>query len=145
MIGPNSAPTPAVPRRCSMNRAINMTTVTGTTYGSNACVATPNPSTALKIEMAGVIIMSPYSSEAPKRPNITSDHRVLRSRLRHGRSSASSARMPPSPRLSARSTNTMYLSEMMASNVHSTSDSTPSTFASLTGSGCGPLKHSRNA
>jgi hypothetical protein len=36
-----------------------MTTVIGTMNGSNTCVATPRPSTALKTEIAGVITPSP--------------------------------------------------------------------------------------
>ena len=69
MIGPKTVPRPPVPRCCMTNSAIRMTTVIGTTKGSNTCVATPSPSTALSTEMAGVIMPSPYSSAAPNRPD----------------------------------------------------------------------------
>ncbi len=52
--------------------------------------------------------------------------------------SASSARMPPSPRLSARITNARYLkltTKVMAQN---TSESTPSTFSGVGGTACVP-------
>ncbi len=59
MIGPNTVPMPPVPRCCITNSTTRMTTVIGTTNGSNTCVATPSPSTALSTEMAGVIMPSP--------------------------------------------------------------------------------------
>ena len=45
--------------------------------------------------------------------------------VRQGSSSASSARMPPSPLLSARSTNNWYLRQTMMTSDQNTSDSTP--------------------
>ena len=45
-----------------------MITVIGTTYGSKAGVATFKPSTALRTEMAEVIMLSPYSKAAPNIP-----------------------------------------------------------------------------
>ena len=59
MIGPKTAPTLLVPRLCTMNSPIRITTVIGTMYGSKTCVATLNPSTALSTEIAGVIMPSP--------------------------------------------------------------------------------------
>ena len=59
MIGPKTVPMPPVPRCCTTNSPIRMTTVIGTTKGSNTCVATLRPSTALSTEIAGVIMPSP--------------------------------------------------------------------------------------
>src|SRR6202035_3554146 len=47
-----------------------------------------------------------------------------------------SARIPPSPRLSARMTNTQYLIEMVTIKVHTISESTPS---ALCGVNCPPV------
>jgi hypothetical protein len=41
------------------------------------------------------------------------------------------ARMPPSPRLSARMTRSRYLSEMMSTSDQNTTDATPSAFTGL--------------
>ena len=59
VIGPNQAPTLPVPRDCIANSAMRITTVNGTTYGSNAGVATFKPSIAESTESAGVINASP--------------------------------------------------------------------------------------
>ena len=59
VIGPNKAATFAVPRDCTENSAIRITTVIGTTYSSNAGVATFKPSTADSTDSAGVMIASP--------------------------------------------------------------------------------------
>ena len=59
MIGPNSLPTVAVPRRWTRKRAISNTSDIGTTYGPKIGVATFSPSTALSTEIAGVITPSP--------------------------------------------------------------------------------------
>ena len=121
-----------------------MPTVTGTTIGSKTRVATLNPSTALKTEMAGVIMPSPYNSAAPNRPiemsaapwNFFSDS---------SRISATSARMPPSPPLSARITNSTYFTDTVKMSDQKTSESTPRTLAWVTGIACRPSKHSRSA
>ena len=57
--GPKSAPTRAVPRRCSANRPMTTPTAIGSTYGLNAAVPTSRPSTADSTEMAGVSTASP--------------------------------------------------------------------------------------
>ena len=60
MIGPNTAPTLAVPCRWNMNSATRMTLDTiGTTHGGICGVATAMPSTAPSTEMAGVMTPSP--------------------------------------------------------------------------------------
>ena len=57
--GPNTAPMPAVPRRCAANSATRMMQLIGTTNDENALVATSSPSTADSTVMAGVITPSP--------------------------------------------------------------------------------------
>ncbi len=57
--GPNTAPTRAVPLRWNANNPKTMTSVTGTTYCSKAGAATLRPSTAPRIDIAGVITPSP--------------------------------------------------------------------------------------
>ena len=59
MTGPNSRPTSAVPRDCSMNSATRMASDTGTTRGVKAGVTADRPSTALITETAGVMMASP--------------------------------------------------------------------------------------
>jgi hypothetical protein len=50
--------------------------------------------------------------------------------------SAASARMPPSPLLSARSTNTRYFTQTTSISAQHISDSTPSTFSRFGGTAC---------
>ena len=57
--GPKRRPTRSVPCRWMANTPTSMTTVIGTTYGSNTEVTTLRPSTALSTVMAGVIMPSP--------------------------------------------------------------------------------------
>jgi hypothetical protein len=59
VIGPKMAPMPAVPRFWTRKSAARIATVTGTTNGSNAGVATCSPSMALSTEIAGVMTPSP--------------------------------------------------------------------------------------
>jgi hypothetical protein len=109
-----------------------MTTVMGSTYGSKTGVATLSPSTALSTEMAGVIMLSPYSSDAPNSPASTRIHRRLPGRIcRAGATRAVSAIIPPSPRLSARITKERYLMEMTMMSDQKMRESTPITFAAL--------------
>jgi hypothetical protein len=79
--------------------------------GSKNGVATSSPSTALSTEMAGVMMPSPYKSEVPKSPSRMSSQRPPPRRTVGGIRSDVSARMPPSPWLSARRINTTYFSE----------------------------------
>ena len=101
------------------------------------------PSTAESTEIAGVITASPKNSEAPSMP-IT---RIQAGRPRKlPRASAISDSIPPSPRLSARSTNAMYLIVTMTVSAQKISDSTPRT---CSGAACSPpvaaCSASRNA
>ena len=58
--GPNSAPTPPVPRRCSANSADqDDDRERHDAAARSAGVATSSPSTALSTEIAGVIMPSP--------------------------------------------------------------------------------------
>jgi hypothetical protein len=52
---------------------------------------------------------------------------------------------PPSPWLSARSTNTRYLTVTVTVRAQNTSESTPSTLPRVAATPCGPLKHSFRA
>jgi hypothetical protein len=134
--GPKILPTVAVPRLCMAKSATRMTMVMGMMYGSKRGVATSSPSTALSTEITGVIIPSPYSSAVPNSPSITSTQRGLRLSAPTGVTSEVSARMPPSPRLSARRTKTAYLTEMTSASAQKMSDSTPSTLSRVTPMPC---------
>ena len=120
-------PTPAVPWLWNQNSTTRITIVIGTTYGSSTGVATPRPSTAPSTEMAGVMMPSPYSSAAPKIPRAISQPRSLLPVGLIGVASAVRARMPPSPWLSARSTNTRYFTDITMMSAQTISDSTPRT------------------
>ena len=102
-----------------------MATDTGITHDSKAVVATSNPSTALSTEMAGVIRPSPYSRAVPNTPSAMMARFVPTGSPRAGISSAVSARMPPSPWLSARITSIRYLTEMMTISAQNTTEATP--------------------
>ena len=62
-----------------------------------------------------------------------------------GRARASSARMPPSPRLSARMTIDRYLKVTTKLSDQKISERMPMTFSRVTGKPCGPVKHSFSA
>jgi len=59
MIGPNRVTTARVPRDWMKNKRRRTTIVTGTTKPSEAWVPIARPSTALRTEIAGVIVPSP--------------------------------------------------------------------------------------
>ena len=104
--GPNRRPTAAVPWRCTANSATMITAVIGTIQLSNSGSMTLMPSTADSTEIAGVIMLSPKNSAAPKRPSVVNAMTVRRrcAPPPQRRSSVMSAMMPPSPSLSARIT-----------------------------------------
>ena len=81
--------------------------------------------------MTGVIIPSEKSSAVPNRARRDTSTTVRRpiSARPLGRISASSAMMPPSPWLSARITNTMYLTTTAMISDQKISDRTPRTFS----------------
>ena len=107
-------------------------------------MATLRPSTALSTEIAGVMIPSPYNSAEPNRPAATSRRPKPRG-VPLGRASARRARMPPSPRLSARITIDRYLNVTTKLSDQTISDRMPSTFCSFTGNPWVPKKHSLKA
>ena len=65
---------------------------------------TLRPSTADSTEIAGVIMLSPENSAAPKMPSVASTNARRPPRAPKRRTRAMSAMMPPSPSLSARMT-----------------------------------------
>jgi hypothetical protein len=101
--GPNMRPTAAVPTRWNANSTAMMTAVIGTTRLSSDGSTTLSPSTADSTEIAGVIMLSPKNSDAPKIPNAASTIAARRPPGAPRRLiSVISAMMPPSPSLSAR-------------------------------------------
>jgi hypothetical protein len=77
--GPKNRPTVAVPCRCTANSATMITAVIGTIHSTNRGSTTLRPSTADSTEIAGVIMLSPKNSAAPKIPN---DARIIAVRRR---------------------------------------------------------------
>jgi Pyridoxamine 5'-phosphate oxidase len=83
-------------------------------------------------EIAGVIALSPAKGEAPRIPSaISASGAPPRLSLTRCRSEVS-AKMPPSPRSSARMTKLTYLSDTMIMSDQNTSDITPYTEARVT-------------
>jgi hypothetical protein len=70
--------------------------------------------------MAGVMTPSPYSNAAPNSPSAMNTRRRRMLRI-----SASSAMIPPSPRLSSRSITTRYFTLTMRMSAQTISDRTP--------------------
>ena len=117
-----------MPRDWTRNSPSRITHVSGTARSSNRGSSTPMPSTALSTEIAGVSAPSPYSSPAPIR--ISTAGRValpLAVLRRKSGSSASRARMPPSPWLSARMMNVRYLMVTTSVNAQKTREAIPRT------------------
>ena len=85
----------------------------------------------------------PYNMAAPNIPSRIRPRRAGLPRSASGRSKAIRAKMPPSPRLSARNTKTMYLSEMMSTSDQKISDRMPRILSGVAGKGCLPEKVSR--
>ena len=142
MTGPKSRPMEAVPRLWMEKSPRRMSTVMGTTAWSKAVVATVSPSTALSTLMAGVMMPSPKSSAAPA--STSSATRPMPPRFAARTSSgtnASSARMPPSPRLSARMTKKRYFTVTTRVTDQITCEITPTTFSGVGATPCSP-KHS---
>ena len=144
MTGPKRRPHGARPRRCSRNNPSSTAQVSGTTTGRKAGAAVSSPSTALRTEIDGVIMPSPYNSPAP---NITSNagHGSRPDRCARSGRSASNAKMPPSPWLLARMITVRYLSDTTSMSAQITSDRTPSTFSGVGRTPCSPTRHSRTA
>ncbi len=88
---------------------------------------------------------SPYSRAAPNTPSAIMSARRRLLPFASWNANDSSARMPPSPRLSARSTNSTYFVQTMSTSVQTINDSTPNTFVGSTPTPWLPAKHSRSA
>ncbi len=133
MIGPNMAPMVAVPRRWMLNRPTKIRAAIGTTKDSRWGAAISRPSTAESTEIAGVIIPSPYSRAVPNSPRRTRPQRTREFRdWAEGRINEVSARIPPSPSLSARSTKARYLRDTTMISDHTISEITPRTVSRVT-------------
>jgi len=136
--GPNRLPTLAEPIRWEANRMTMITAVIGTIRSSRDGWTTLSPSTADSTEIAGVIMLSPKNSDAPKIPSAASASLVRRPpRTPRRRISVISARMPPSPSLSARITSSTYLIVTMIVTDQKINEITPYTLSSVAGTGCG--------
>ncbi len=99
-----------------------------------------SPSTADSTEIAGVMMLSPKNSAAPKIPSAASACLTRRPEgLRSLLINVIRAMMPPSPSLSARITRRTYSTVTMRVTDQKTSETTPYTFASVAGTGCGSL------
>ncbi len=89
-------------------------------------MATSKPSTADSTEIAGVIRPSPYSSDVPNTPSVTTAAATLVTVWPSGgMTSEVSARMPPSPWLSARMTSSRYLRQITMISDQNAIDATP--------------------
>ncbi len=102
-----------------------MTIAIGITHCSNDVDTSSKPSTALSTEIAGVMMPSPYNNAVPNTPNETRMPALATVRPRFGITSAVSAKIPPSPLLSARMTNIRYLIEMMMTSDQKANEHTP--------------------
>ena len=99
-----------------------------------------------RTDIDGVMMPSPYSSAAPNiAPRKTTDCIRGDSLARDPAIRPSSAKMPPSPRLSARRMNPTYLTVTTTVSDQKISEATPNRFTSFRAMACWPLKHSRTA
>ena len=106
-MGPKTAPIFAVPRYCTRKSASRITIEIGKTAFSKCGETTLSPSTAESTEIAGVMMPSPKNRQAPAMP-ISAKAQRSRAFSTLRCASAISAKIPPSPRLSARSTKATY-------------------------------------
>src|SRR5271167_869234 len=137
--GPNRPPTAPVPWRCTANSATMITAVTGTTQPAKPGSITLRPSTADSTEIAGVIMLSPENSAAPRMPSAASTIVMRLPGAPHRRTRATSAMIPPSPSLSARITSVTYVSVTMIITDQKISDTTPYTLSVVIGTGWGSV------
>jgi hypothetical protein len=100
--------------------------VIGTTRCSSDGSTTFIPSTAESTEIAGVIMLSPKKSEAPKMPSAARTSLVRRPpEMPPRRISVIRAMMPPSPSLSARITSSTYFKVTTIVTAQKISEMTP--------------------
>ncbi len=114
--------------------------VIGTTRCSTDGAATLSPSIAESTEIAGVIMLSPKKSDAPKTPAAASTIFVRRPPgTCRRRINAISDMMPPSPSLSARITSMTYVTVTMITTDQKISEMIPNTLSVDAATGCGSL------
>ena len=136
MIGPNIRPTAPVPSLCTAKRTTMIVAVIGTMKLSSDGSITFTPSTAESTEIAGVIMLSPMNSAAPKTPSPASRYLVRGWRPRATwRTWAIRAMIPPSPWLSARMTRRTYLRVTMIVTDQKIRETTPKTLWTLASTG----------
>ena len=70
MTGPNIRPTRAVPQRCEANSVTRIAIAPGTTRSFSPGSTISRPSIEESTEIAGVIMLSPKKSAAPKMPSV---------------------------------------------------------------------------
>ena len=113
-------------------------TVIGMTRSDSDGAATLTPSMADRTEIAGVIMLSPKNSEAPKIPSAAS---TIFARRPPGRARlrirAINAMIPPSPSLSARITSRTYVMVTMIVTDQKISEMIPKILSSVTLTGWG--------
>ena len=113
-------------------------TVIGMTRPDTDGAATLTPSIADRTEIAGVIMLSPKNSEAPKIPSAAS---TIFARRPPGRARrrirAISDMIPPSPSLSARITSRTYVMVTTIVTDQKISEMIPKMLSSVTLTGCG--------
>ena len=104
--GPNRLPIEAVPNCCMKKKSTRMDITIMTTVSLPSCIPKEGnslkPSMADVMEMGGVIIPSASREAPPIIAGMTSHFFLLLTRAKR-------AKVPPSPRLSARSTRITYL------------------------------------
>ena len=131
MIGPNSLPIEVVPACWNRNSTamiaieITMSVVWLEKTPSPSTGIVRRPSTAEVMATAGVRIESARNAAPPSMPG------TIRN-LKHRLTIEYSAKMPPSPWLSAFMAMSTYLTVVMSASVQMTSDSIPKTMSSLT-------------
>ena len=118
-----------------------MTIAIGMTNGVNPELTVSRPSTADKTDTAGVIIASPRKSAVAAMPSMT---RLVPHRPPPVERwiSASSARLPPSPLLSARRISATYLIVTMTTNDQNIRQTVPKIWSLSTASGWWPTNTS---
>src|SRR6185437_10678236 len=127
MTGPNRLATLAVPRLWKKKSTNNTAMVTGITYCAKPGLTSSRPSTALNTETAGVIRASQKKNAVPASANATTvvTHGPPPTNLRLAR--ANSARIPPSPSLSARMMMVTYFNVTEMASAQKMSEHTPIT------------------
>ena len=121
----------AVPKRSTANRPVIKTNEIMITYLDRSGDKTSKPSTALSTEIAGVIMLSPKNRAAPSAPAIVTGQRKADVLLRLWETKAVSAKMPPSPWLSARMMMNTYLSVTTKTSDQLIKDRIPYTAATI--------------